>query len=43
MNTTMIFDYLAYDCLDKALSEKQSFVFVYTFPGEHNQVEPKKI
>lgn len=43
MNTTMIYNYLAYECLDKALSEKQSFVFAYTFSIEQNQVEPKKI
>ena len=43
MNTTMIFNCLANDCLDKALSEKQSFVFAYTFLREQNQVEHKKI
>ena len=43
MNTTMIFDYLAYDCHDKALDEKQSFVFAYTFLREQNQVEHKRI
>jgi len=43
MRTTMIFDYLAYDCLEKALDEKQSFVFAYTFLREQNQVEHKEI
>ena len=43
MNTTMIYNYLAYECLDKALSEKQSLVFAYTFLREQNQVEQKKI
>lgn len=43
MNTTMIFSHLAYECLEKALSEKQSLVFAYTFLREQNQVEYKKI